>query len=198
MKTYEPLETRQLQDNNAICYPKELPEIVHLNDPASFVMLDFKNHKPLTIHAGEFIDDAGNEMKYSNVHLLIVVDDDQRVVGLIEANDLIGEKPLQIAQSRGMERKEIRVRLLMTPQEKISVLDVDELKNAKVAHIIETMRTLKTRYLLVICHQTDASQEVMGLFAASQISKQLHLDITAAIRSGSYAIDKLDKRAKEQ
>lgn len=196
MKTYEPLETANLLKENKLCTPKLLPAVVHINDPAESVMINFNYHQPLTIHAGSFIQEAHDEMKFSNVHLLIVIDDDNEVVGLLGANDLIGEKPLQIAQSRGMDRNEIRVRLLMTPQNKISVVDHDELKHAKVAHIIETMRQLKTYYLLVMCSHKSNSQEVMGLFAASQLSKQLHVDITTAIKSTSYAIPMIEKLLK--
>lgn len=197
---YEPLSTIKLEADNRLSQPEDLPELVHLDDHALAVMIDFKQTKPITVKAGEFIDHTLNEMKVSGVHLLIVIDDEERVVGLIGSEDLLGEKPLKVMQKRRMPRNEIRVRLIMAPQTELSALDIDELRHAKVAHIIETMRKLKSHYILVTKTVTKTNektelQHVVGLFASSQINKQLHMDITDSLRA-ARSIAELQERER--
>ena len=85
----------------------------------------------------------------------------------------------------------------MLPQAELSALDIDELHHAKVVHIIETMHDHKSYYILVIKTDKETKkQHIVGLFATSQISKQLHKEITDSLGS-VLSITELKKRDQQ-
>ena len=99
--------------------PLDAPVFVHLDDPASSVMTDFKIASPVTTAADVSIDDALEHMKTSGVRLLLVTDAEQSVTGLITAKDIMGERPIKVAQESRIPHSEITVSQIMTPQEYI-------------------------------------------------------------------------------
>lgn len=176
-KTYQPLPTLHLNAGSPYFHTGDLPEIIHLNDPALSVMLDFKQTKAITIKPSALLHEANIEMKACGVHLLLVVDDEGKVVGLISSEDILGEKPVKITQEKHVSRADVRVRMIMTPQEHILAIDYETLRLAKVAHVIQTLKQAKQHYALVVELDTHRHQTVRGLFSLSQISKQLDMNV---------------------
>ena len=70
------------------------------------------------------------------VRLLLVVDQDRKVVVFLSASDILGEKPVLAASGRGLQRQEVMVRDVMTPQENLEVLDMADVRAAKVGHFV--------------------------------------------------------------
>jgi CBS domain containing-hemolysin-like protein len=177
-KNYHPLPTMHLNAGSPYYHTGDLPELIHLEDPALSVMVDFKHTRAITIAPTAFIAEAGIEMKACSVHLLLVVDNEGRVVGLISSEDILGEKPVKITQEKHLSRAEIRVRLVMTPQEHIVAIDYETLRLAKVAHVVQTLKAAKQHYALVVeTNHGTHQQTVRGLFSLSQISKQLTVNV---------------------
>ena len=118
-------------------------------------------------------------MKICNTHLLLVIDQERAVIGMITTEDILGEKPLKVSQQRFIKHTEVLVRMVMTPQNKIPVIDTAELQFAKVGDVIETLHHLKQHDALVIENDADTGKQIVrGLFSLSQISKQLSEDVT--------------------
>lgn len=182
LKSYHPLSTIHLAPENHYSHPPQPPEVIHLNDPALHVMLDFRYHQPVTVSPNMSIDEALQELKSHNIPVLLVIDsDDENVVGIITAEDILGEKPVKLIQEGRMRRADIPISMVMTPQNEIAAFDVEHLRHAKVGNIIQTLHLLKQHTLLVIKydeHHPD-QQMVRGLFSSSMISKQLGEDITS-------------------
>lgn len=183
MPSYVDLPTLPLPTENRLLQPEKLPELVHLEDPALFVMIDFKRVRPPVINANERIDDALNEMKVKGVHWLLVLDKDERVIGFIASEDILGERPIKLMQQRHFARQDILVKMVMTGAADMMAIDFSHLKHAKVAHIINTLMHAQKHYALIVENRANGPVDVRGLFSSSQISRQLHRDINNSLLS---------------
>lgn len=192
MAKYETLDTIAFTASHCI-RPLELPEVVHLDDPALMVMIDFKQIKPPLIAPEAPVDQALNEMKISGVHLLLVADKEDRIIGLISSEDILGEKPITLLQERRINRAEILTRMVMTPAENILAFDFDLLRHARVGNVVNTLKKLRQHYALVVKVDANGQQLVRGLFSTSQISKQLHMNINNVITEAG-TVAELHKR----
>lgn len=181
-REFAPLSYIPLKSDTTFDHPPEPPELVRLDSPATSVMTDFKFVHPVTISPDVPIDDALQKMKTAGVRLLLVTNKAQEIIGLITAKDIQGEQPIQIIQDTRVQRSQITVEMIMTPQSAITVLNMVSVRNAQVGHIIETLRQLERQHILVVeVDDATKTQRVCGLFSTSQISKQLGRDITEEV-----------------
>ena len=169
---YSPRETVTMSADLPIAHPEEYPELVHLSDPAMLVYTDFCRFLPVTITAEKTIDYALEKMKSSGIRLLLVVDENERMIGLISAYKILGAKPVMLEEADRMERSQVTVAMLMEPRSRIRVLNLNRLRDTKVGHIVATLHQIGEPYLLVVDEGV-----ISGLFSASQISKQLGRNI---------------------
>jgi CBS-domain-containing membrane protein len=153
-----------------------VPDKVKLDDAAASVMTDLTRVTAVIILPGDTVDEAHRRMIQRGVRLLLVVDQDRKVVGLITATDILGEKPV-LAASQGLRRQEVMVRDIMTPQERLEVLDMADVRAAKVAHIFATLRKAGRQHAMVVERDGHGQQTVRGLFSATQIARQLGVAI---------------------
>lgn len=198
MVKYELLPTISLQTSGARLRSQTLPELVHMDDPAFVVMTDFSQSTPLTISPDETMDDALDEMKVRGVHLLLVTDAENNIIGLISSEDILGEKPIQIIQENRIQRAQVLVKMIMVPIDKMVAFDEADIEHARVGNIVATMQELRTHYALVVQnHEEGKKQTARGLFNTSQISKQLHQNITSAITK-AQTLSELQKRHSKE
>ena len=165
---YVPRCTVPLPRNCGVTLPEALPELVHDQDPATTVFTDFHREHPVTIGAGANLDQALDKLRHSGTCIMLVNDEDERVVGEIAVEDLIGEKPVRLVESTGMHHNQLTVGMLMTPRDQVKVLEMNHLTDARVGHIIATLHALERRHVLVV-----DNGNICGLFSAGQISRQL-------------------------
>lgn len=174
LRDYAPIKSVMLQPNVAYTRPTQvLPEKVTLEDPAAQVMTDFNSVTAVIILPGDTLDEAHRRMIQRGVRLLLVVDQNRSVLGLITATDVLGEKPLQAAVQRGVRRGEIQVRDIMTPQERLEVLDLAQVRGAKVGHIVATLQKAGRQHAVVVECDAQGRQSLRGLFSATQVARQL-------------------------
>ncbi len=169
---YAPRITITLPLNTTVTHPDELPELVHIDDPATTVFIDFTKEHPATIKPDASIDQALEQMKHSGICVLLVIDEDKRLLGEIIAEDIMGDKPVRLAESTGMEHSEITVKMMMISRDKVRVLEIEHLHDACIGHIIATLHALESRYVLVL-----ENNSIRGVYAAGQISRQLGRNI---------------------
>ena len=189
MAKYETLPTVQVHADKAkLASLSSLPELVHLDDPALAVMVDFNIFPVGTIDLNESIDHALNKMKVDGVHLLLVSDSQDCIVGVVSTEDILGEKPITIIQNRRIERHQITVSMIMTPSSGLIAFEIDAIQAVKVGHIVNTLKSYQQHYALVIKTSTDSDNQIIrGLFNTSQISKQLHMDIASSSSTSSIS-----------
>jgi len=174
LRNYVPLKSMLLQRGVGYAQPTQVvPEKVTLDDVAASVMTDLTRVTAVIILPGDSVDEAHRRMLQRGVRLLLVVDQDRRVVGLITATDILGEKPVQAASERGLRRGEVLVRDIMTPQERLEVLAMDDVRAAKVGHIVSTLQKAGRQHAIVVDHDATGRQTVRGVYSATQIARQL-------------------------
>jgi len=149
------------------------PEAVRLDDPAAAVMTDFRRVRAITVAPGATMDDAHQRMIANRVHLLLVVDPRNTLLGLVTSTDIEGEKPLRIISERGIKRSEILVGDVMTSRDRLEAIDIDAVGHARVGDVVATLKAVGRRHALVVDHDAQGVQRVRGLLAASQLEKQL-------------------------
>jgi len=156
---------------------QSLPEKVTLDDSALQVLTDFQRVTAIIILSGDTVDEAHARMIQRGVRLLLVVDQDRRVLGVITANDILGEKPMQMIAQRGITRDDLLVRDVMTPQEQLDVLNLADVRAAKVGHIVATLQKSGRQHAVVVEIDDKRRQKVRGVFSATQIARQLGVAI---------------------
>ena len=174
LKTYPALTLSNLLPGTGFAQPAHaLPEKVGLDDPALSVMTDLERISAVLIRPDDTIDEANRRMIQRGVRLLLVVDEVRAVAGLITANDILGEKPLQVITQRGGRRQDLVVRDIMTPQYQLEVLDMRDVSHARVGHIVATLKESVRQHAIVVDRGADGRQRVRGLFSLTQIARQL-------------------------
>ena len=157
---------------------QELPAQVKEHSPAILVMTDLRQQIAVTVEPNVSIDWALQRMKVAGVRLLFVVNGEKQILGLITSTDILGEKPIQFHQELHLRYEEIMVRDIMTPQNSLDVLRMDEVLRASVRDIVATLQDVGRRHALVIDNDVrTAKDSIRGIFSATQISKQLNQPI---------------------
>jgi CBS domain containing-hemolysin-like protein len=181
LRDYPPLDFARLRPGSGYAQPTQVvPDRVTREDPAQHVMTDLRSVTAVIILSGDSVDEAHRRMIQRGVRLLLVVDQNRHVVGLITASDILGEKPMQLVTQRGIRREELLVRDIMTPQADLEVLDLNDVRIAKVGHIVATLKRSGRQHAVVVEHDHSGRQTVRGLFSATQIARQLGVDITTS------------------
>lgn len=174
LRDYPPLPSVMLQEGVGYAQPTQaVPDKVTLDDAATQVMTDLTRVTAIITLPGDTVDEAHRRMIQRGVRLLLVVDQDRKVLGIITATDVLGEKPVLAAFQRGLRREEVMVRDIMTPQERLGVLSMADVRAAKVGHIVATLKKTGRRHALVVEHDAKGRQTLRGLFSATQIARQL-------------------------
>ena len=161
--------------------PGGLTPLVHASDPAISVMTDFRKVTPITIEPGLSIDTAIRKMKAVGVRLLLVPDRDDNIIGIISASDIQGERAFKLSHDTGLTRAQIRVEMLMVPLAEVMAMDMITVNDARVGHIINSLRKLERHHTLVVEEDQDTGEQVIrGLFSITHISKLLGHDVSDA------------------
>jgi CBS domain-containing protein len=157
-----------------------------LDSRALSVMTDFAIVPAATIEPDASVDDANRSMIRRGVRSLIVVDHANRVLGIITATDILGERPMQIARERDAKRHEILVREIMTAIDRMEALPIDALLDAKVGHLVATLRKAGRQHALVV-ERGPEGDVVRGIFSLTQIAAELGISIEASAIAGTFA-----------
>lgn len=148
------------------------------DSPAIEAMTDFLRISVVVVGADASVKEANTQMISRGVRLLMVTTADDRVQGLITARDILGEKPIQIAQARGCKRDELLVADLMTPIGNVDTLYFNEVLNARVVDILDALKRLGRQHILVEDVETATGlPRVRGLFSATHIGRLLGVPV---------------------
>jgi hypothetical protein len=177
---FRPLHQLKAGPGTTYRLQQQTPELqVQSTSPATDVMTDLSRVTAVTIDPGANIDEAQHAMIARGVRALFVVDEAGAVAGIITSNDVLGEKPVEVAQDRGVRHVEVRVRDVMTPADRLEALELQEVLKARVGDIVETLKRSGRQHALVIesgpAHAASATRTVRGLFSLTQIARQLGL-----------------------
>ena len=173
MREYSALKMSPIPTGARVAEPLP-PDRVTLDDPAFSVMTDLREVRAATTTPGELMSRAHAQMIQRGVRLLFVVDRENSICGVITATDLLGEKPMRFMQSRGVAHNEIQVSDIMTPASMLDAIPLQDVAQMRVGHIVATHKAVRRQHLMVA---EDGGRRVRGLFSASQVARQLGLEL---------------------
>jgi CBS domain-containing protein len=151
---------------------------VALDDPARSVMTDFNEHGIVSVRADDQIDAALEHMRHAGVRSAFVLDEPrERVLGLITAYDIMGEKPLRYAQEMAASREELLVRHLMQTTLAGEVLRLGDVERATVAAVLDAFKRSGRTHLPVVAEDSSGQVRLRGVFSSAKV-----LRLTAASR----------------
>lgn len=195
MPKYELIDTFSLSAQNTVLHSPHMAEIVHLNDPATSVMIDFAEFKPITVTGALPMTEALNEMKIQDIHFLLVKSD-KNIMGMVCSEDILGSKPIKIIQERRIDRSKVTVKMLMAPIEKIITFKLKAVQQSRVGNVVATLQEYQKHYALVVDDEESNDEQVLcGMFSTWQISRQLHMDLEDPIRTAK-SISELQRKTK--
>jgi CBS domain-containing protein len=146
-------------------------------DPALGVMTDFRDRPSVTVDGSSAIDAALDHMKHAGVRSALVIEvATHRVIGLITAYDISGEKPMSHMRLVGAKRHEVLVRDLMAPVQEWQVAHFEDIQRSTVADVAELFEHATLTHLPVIEQAADGSPQVRGLLSAAKVKRVLVRD----------------------
>ena len=177
---YRPL--RESRAGRGVTYrlQRQTPEPrVQASAPATDVMTDLSRVVAVTIAAGASVREAHQAMITQGVRALFVVDEERVILGVITHHDISGEKPIRIAQDRGLRHAEVPVSEVMTPAELLEAMELQDVLQVRVGDIVESLKRSGRQHALVIesgaADATSETRTVRGIFSLTQIARQLGL-----------------------
>ena len=187
-RDYAPLTKIPLEKGVGFAQPaQDMSAHATPDSPALEVMTDFSRITAVVVTSAESVDEAQRRMRQRGVRLLLVIDGARRVVGIVTTTDVLGEKPMQASQARGVAHTEVTVADIMTPQAVLEVLRLDDVLHAKVGHVVATLERAGRQHVLVVETGVDGRQSVRGIFSTSQIARQLGMPIHTAEIASTFA-----------
>lgn len=152
--------------------------LVGADSPAIEAMTDFSRVNVVSINPEALIDEANSRMISRGIRLLMVLDKSERVLGLITARDILGEKPLQVVQAKGCRRDEVSVKDLMVGLDSIDTLNLTDVMNVRVVDILNALKSLGRQHILVEdVEPASGLPRVRGLFSATHIGRLLGVPV---------------------
>lgn len=171
---YSALASKPLKTGSSYVRPsQELRQRVKLGDTATDAMTDLSKTSVISVRAATTMNKANAKMIKYGVRSLLVLDEEEQVAGIITANDVLGERPMRFLQQMGGTHADILVNDIMTPQSELEVLDIEEVKKAKIGSIVATLKKMNRQHALVVSVDAAGKQKVCGIFSATQIGRQL-------------------------
>ncbi len=177
-KSFAPLASHPFKAGSNVARPTQvLPQHVTLNDPAINVMTDLRSVSLLCVRAKTTLDKANEKMIRYGVRMLLVTDDADQVCGVLTATDVLGEKPVRFLQQMGGTHANILVRDVMSVVREMEASYLEDVLKAKVGNVLARLKVAGRQHALVVENNADGSQTVRGLFSATQIARQLGVQV---------------------
>lgn len=188
------LAARPLLDTAAqLAHPEYNPARVGLDDPALAVMTDLLERPAITIRGDDPLQFAEKLMSSAGVRLLLVVDGQHDLEGLLTYRDLHGERAMAAAAHEKISHNGLPVAQVMTPASRIETVSLSAIEHARVRDVVELLREHGRQHTLVTePGEQNGTVMVRGIFSITQIGRRLGLRISASERAQSFAeIEKL-------
>jgi len=187
MDAYPPLASRLALGSARICRPDSARRQVTLDSPAADVMTDLTQVAAVVIEPQATMELAHSYMMQRGVRMLLALDKDEKLAGIITANDILGERPVSLAREQRIRHSDILVADLMTPAKRLDAFEMRKVVTARVGHIVSSLQESRRHHALVVQQGEDGLPEVRGLFSLSQIARQLGMPLQLPEAAGSFA-----------
>jgi CBS domain-containing protein len=187
MRDYLPLGSFSPALSGACSLTQPATIRVTLDSPAVDVMTDFAHVSAATIEPSASLAVANDYMITRGVRSLFVTSPEGRMLGLITTTDLLGERPMRESHGRGIKRHELLVGDVMRPAEDIVALRFEDVRSAKVGHIVASLKQAGRHHELVAETLPGGETRIRGMFSVSQIARQLGVPLQISELARTFA-----------
>jgi CBS-domain-containing membrane protein len=170
-----------------VCRPELGTPDVTLDSSAMLVMTDLKRVSAAVCSQQDTMDQAHAFMIQRGVRMLLVVDDAQALAGIVTTNDMLGEKPVAVAQERRIRHSEILVADVMTPAGRLDAFDLRAVQSARVGQVVASLQHARRHHALVVQTGPSGTRQVRGIFSLTQIARQLGMPLSLPAQAESFA-----------
>ncbi len=152
-------------------------EQLTLESSALHVFTDFKDTKPLVIEADVSITELVLLMRKSHVRMKVVVDSDNKFMGIITLDD-VQERYIVQKVSEGYTRQELLVSDFMQKKQNLKACEYHDIAKATIQDVLETLQHNKQQHCLVIDRE---AHKIRGVISATDIARMLHIDVDITV-----------------
>jgi len=170
----------RLQSGAAITAPRFVRStrehhLVTRTDAAMRVMTDFDASPAFTVKATSGIDDALDEMFRRGVKALIVLSEDNSVIGLVTSYDIQGERPRDYLGSHpACRREQVTVAEILTPCGQWTAIDWRRVQDARIGDLVDIFASTGCPYLIVLEPGTESTPGLLrGIISGTRLERQL-------------------------
>lgn len=181
MNKYRELHTLLLDESDQIIYPDQAADFT-LDTPAIELLTDFFRVQPFVMELNVPVNEARNMMKKVHVRSVLVIDSDKKFRGLLTIADLESRAAMSIATTSGVSLKDITIREVMTPRDRLKAIPHAQLETAKIGDVLQTLRHEGTPHILVV----DAHNSIRGVISSSDIARKLNISVDILKRASSF------------
>lgn len=188
MNSYPPLASRTaLRGPVRVSRLQQHQPVTTMDSPALEVMTDLTRIAAAVVSPGTTVDDANHFMMRRGVRMLLVLDGEEVLAGIVTATDIMGEAPITLARERGVRHSDITVGDVMTPAHRLDAFELDKVRSARVGNIVASLRQHRRHHALVTQPDGSGALEVRGIFSLSQIARQLGTALALPDAADSFA-----------
>jgi CBS-domain-containing membrane protein len=187
MDAYPPVANRVALGSARICRPGAVRPQVTLDSPAIDVMTDLTQVAAVVVEPQATMEQAHGYMIQRGVRMLLAMDRDDKLAGIITANDIMGERPVSLVREQRIRHSEILVADVMTPATRLDAFEMRKVAVARVGNIVTSLQESRRHHALVVQQGEDGLTEVRGIFSLSQIARQLGMPLQLPEAAGSFA-----------
>lgn len=148
-----------------------------LDSPALDAMTDLRKVTALTVERSNTLAATRERMHKLGVHLLLVTGATGAVLGLVTASDLDSGRPQKIAGKTGERPEDLLVQDIMTLRGWIEVLPLARVREARIGHVVSSLRQAGRRHALVLDETAGETGSICGIFSLTRLCAQIGLDV---------------------
>jgi CBS-domain-containing membrane protein len=131
-------------------------------------MTDLTQVAAVVIEPQATMELAHSYMMQRGVRMLLALDKDETLAGIVTANDILGERPVSLVREQRIRHSDILVADVMTPAERLDAFEMRQVAGARVGHIVSSLQESRRHHALVVQHNADGKPEVRGIFSLTQ------------------------------
>lgn len=157
---------------------QQFPGGLDIDSPALQAMTDLRRVTALTVERTNTLAATRERMAKLGVRMLLVTGATGAVMGIITVTDLDSGRPEKIAAKTGEHPQELLVQDIMTLRGRIEVLHLEDVCDANIGQVLNSLRHAGRRHALVLDdHGSQHTAEICGIFSLTRMCGQIGLDI---------------------
>lgn len=173
----------------SLSHAPHLPQVsrsAEPHHPALSLLTDLQQSPCVVARSSDGVEQTLHLMMRAGVRMVFVAGVDGALVGMVSAEDIQGERPVVRASSQQVLMRELTLADVMVPVGAWDVIDLGQVRTARLGDIAATLHEHNLRYLLVT--QTKSGETFLrGLFSARRLEMAMRQPIQADMHSRTFA-----------